>query len=113
MLMFLDWPTRLSEYVPTNWIGDNVIFFSQHGSFLSYLKKLHLYDSDQCSCGGTGMALNYATECALTFPWYMRRPAKNFEQEWLKRVANNLVSKQKIRRIVKFIRENRVLFRLP
>ncbi|GBN51261.1 hypothetical protein AVEN_124170-1 [Araneus ventricosus] len=33
----------------------------------------------------------------------MRKPVPNFEQEWLKRVANNLVSRHKIRRIVKFI----------
>ncbi|GBN15490.1 hypothetical protein AVEN_8958-1 [Araneus ventricosus] len=35
----------------------------------------------------------------------MRKPAPNFEQEWLKRVANNLVSRQKIRGIIKFITE--------
>ncbi|GBO00501.1 hypothetical protein AVEN_138916-1 [Araneus ventricosus] len=37
----------------------------------------------------------------------------NFEQVWLKRVANNLVSRQKIRGIIKFIIENRDLFRPP
>ncbi|GBO12051.1 hypothetical protein AVEN_229681-1 [Araneus ventricosus] len=39
--------------------------------------------------------------------------APNFEQEWLKRVANNLFSRQKIRGIIKFISENRDLFRPP
>ncbi|GBM18879.1 hypothetical protein AVEN_84065-1 [Araneus ventricosus] len=29
----------------------------------------------------------------------MRRPTPNFEQEWLKRVVNNFVSRQKIHRI--------------
>ncbi|GBM49024.1 hypothetical protein AVEN_153541-1 [Araneus ventricosus] len=67
--------------------------------------------SDQCSCGGTGTALHYATECALTVSWHMRKPAPNFEQEWLKRVANNLVFSYKIRGIVKFISENKDLFR--
>ncbi|GBM89337.1 hypothetical protein AVEN_136434-1, partial [Araneus ventricosus] len=43
----------------------------------------------------------------------MRRPVPNFEQEWLKRVANNLVSRHTIRKIVKFISENRDLFRPP
>ncbi|GBM96015.1 hypothetical protein AVEN_226212-1 [Araneus ventricosus] len=45
--------------------------------------------------------------------WHMRKPAPNFKQEWLKRVANNLVSRQKIRGIIRFIRENRDLFRPP
>ncbi|GBN77970.1 hypothetical protein AVEN_191311-1 [Araneus ventricosus] len=55
----------------------------------------------------------YATECIYTVSWHMRKPEPNFEQEWLKRVANNLVSRQKIRGIIKFTSENRDLFRPP
>ncbi|GBN26146.1 hypothetical protein AVEN_181007-1 [Araneus ventricosus] len=98
---------------PTNWIREDVIFFSQHGPFPAYLKRFHLSDSDYCSCGGIGTALHYATECIYTVSWHMRKPAPNFEQEWLKRVANNLVSRHKIRGIIKFISENRDLFRPP
>ncbi|GBN02176.1 RNA-directed DNA polymerase from mobile element jockey [Araneus ventricosus] len=98
---------------PTNWIREDVIFFSQHGPFPAYLKIFHLSDSYYCSCGGIGTALHYATECIYTVSWHMRKPAANFEQEWLKRVANNLVSRKKIRGIIKFIRENRDLFRPP
>ncbi|GBM43157.1 hypothetical protein AVEN_128482-1 [Araneus ventricosus] len=47
-----------------------------------------------------------ATDCILAVSWHMRKPAPIFEQEWMKRVANNLVSRHKIRRIVKFISEN-------
>ncbi|GBM49931.1 hypothetical protein AVEN_134341-1 [Araneus ventricosus] len=65
------------------------------------------------SCGGNGTALHYATECIYTVSWHMRKPAPNFDQEWLKRVSNNLVSRHKIRRIVKFISENSDLFRPP
>ncbi|GBM74388.1 hypothetical protein AVEN_161282-1 [Araneus ventricosus] len=86
---------------------------SEHGPFPAYLKRFHLSDSDRCSYGGTGTALHCATECALTVSWHTSRPAPNFEQEWLKRVANNLVSRQNIRRILKFISENRDLFRPP
>ncbi|GBL94091.1 hypothetical protein AVEN_185049-1 [Araneus ventricosus] len=50
-------------------------------------QRFHLSDSDQCSCGGTGTALNYSTECVLTVSWHMRRPVPNFEQEWLKRMT--------------------------
>ncbi|GBN09957.1 hypothetical protein AVEN_214870-1 [Araneus ventricosus] len=98
---------------PTNWIREDVIFFSQHGPFPAYLKRFHLSDSDYCSCGGIGTALHYATECIYTVSWHMRKPVPNFEQEWLKRVANNLVARQKIRGIIKFISENRDLFRPP
>ncbi|GBM97622.1 hypothetical protein AVEN_12456-1 [Araneus ventricosus] len=45
--------------------------------------------------------------------WHMRKPAPNFEQEWLKKVASNLVSRHKIRGIAKLISENRDLFRPP
>ncbi|GBM14567.1 hypothetical protein AVEN_34979-1 [Araneus ventricosus] len=72
----------------------------------------HLSYSDYCSCGGIGMALHYATECILTVSWHVRKPVPNVEQEWLKRVANNFISRHKISRIVKFISENnRDLFR--
>ncbi|GBM14086.1 hypothetical protein AVEN_209972-1 [Araneus ventricosus] len=97
----------------TNWIRVDVIFFSQHGPFPAFLKRFHLSDSDYCSCGGIGTALHYATECIYTVSWHMRKPAPNFEQEWLKRVANNLVSRQKIRGIIKFMSGNRDLFRPP
>ncbi|GBM93941.1 hypothetical protein AVEN_273614-1 [Araneus ventricosus] len=68
-----------------------------------YVRRFYLSVSDHCSCGGIGPTLHYAMECALTVSWPMRKPAPNFEQEWLKRVANNLVSRHKIHRIVKFI----------
>ncbi|GBN38961.1 hypothetical protein AVEN_160021-1 [Araneus ventricosus] len=97
---------------PTNWIRDDVIFF-QHGPFLAYLKRFHLSNRDYCSCGGIGTALHYAMECILTVSWHMRKPVPNVEQEWMKSVANNLVSSHKVRRIAKFISENRDLFRPP
>ncbi|GBO14880.1 hypothetical protein AVEN_268792-1 [Araneus ventricosus] len=62
---------------PTNWIREDVIFFSEHGPFPAYRKSFHLSDSGHCSCGGTGTELHYATECALTVSWQMRRPAPN------------------------------------
>ncbi|GBM08164.1 hypothetical protein AVEN_214489-1 [Araneus ventricosus] len=72
--------------------------------------KFHLSDSNYCNCGGIGIALHYATECIYAVSWHMRKPAPNFEQEWLKRVASNT---RKIHGIVKFISENRDLFRPP
>ncbi|GBN93704.1 hypothetical protein AVEN_14714-1 [Araneus ventricosus] len=58
--------------LPTNWIREDVVFFSQHGPFPAYLKRFHLTDSDYCSCGGIGTALHYATECIYTVSWHMR-----------------------------------------
>ncbi|GBO24064.1 hypothetical protein AVEN_244437-1 [Araneus ventricosus] len=96
---------------PTNWLREDVIFFSQHGPFTAYLKRFHLSDSDYCSCGGISTALHCAMECILTVSWHMRKPMPNFEQECLKRVANNLVSRQRIPGIIKLISENRDLLR--
>ncbi|GBM27603.1 hypothetical protein AVEN_35263-1 [Araneus ventricosus] len=53
------------------------------------------------------------TECIYTVSWHMRKPAPNFEQEWLKKLANSLVSRHKICGISKFISENRDLYRPP
>ncbi|GBM21251.1 hypothetical protein AVEN_149843-1 [Araneus ventricosus] len=78
---------------PTDCIREDVIFFSEHGSFPAYLKRFHLSDSDQCGCGGNGTAFHYVTKCVLTMSWHMRTPGSNFEQEWLKRIVNNLVSR--------------------
>ncbi|GBO21565.1 hypothetical protein AVEN_247158-1 [Araneus ventricosus] len=86
-------------------------FYMISGVDFVYTMLFHLSDSDYCSCGGIGTALHYATECIYTVSWHMRKPAPNFEQEWLKRVANNLVSRQKIRGIIKFMSGNRELFR--
>ncbi|GBN41187.1 hypothetical protein AVEN_29210-1 [Araneus ventricosus] len=44
---------------PTNWIREDVIFFSQDGPFPAYLKRFHLSDSDYCSC--IGMDLMHVT----------------------------------------------------
>ncbi|GBO02909.1 hypothetical protein AVEN_5809-1, partial [Araneus ventricosus] len=65
--------------------------FSSSLNMAFYLKRFHLSDSDYCSCSGIGTALHYATECIYTVSWHVRKPAPNFGQEWLKRVANNLV----------------------
>ncbi|GBO11886.1 hypothetical protein AVEN_42287-1 [Araneus ventricosus] len=42
------------------------------------------------------LALYYGTEYIFIVSWHMRKPVPNFPQEWLKRVANNLVSRYKI-----------------
>ncbi|GBM89556.1 hypothetical protein AVEN_259334-1 [Araneus ventricosus] len=61
---------------PTNWLGEDITFFSQHG-LKTYLKRFHLSDSDYCSCGGIRTAFHYATECILTVSWHMRKPVPN------------------------------------
>ncbi|GBM28053.1 hypothetical protein AVEN_27441-1 [Araneus ventricosus] len=80
---------------------------------LSTSKGFAYLTAINASYGGTGTSLHYATVCALTVSGYMRRTAPSFEQEWLKRVANNFDYRQRIRRVVKFISENRNLFRPP
>ncbi|GBM17678.1 hypothetical protein AVEN_202837-1 [Araneus ventricosus] len=51
---------------PTNWIREDVILFSQHGSFPAYIEKFQVSDSDQCNCGGSAMELQLATKCAFS-----------------------------------------------
>ncbi|GBM39013.1 hypothetical protein AVEN_70193-1 [Araneus ventricosus] len=80
------------SFCPTNWIREDVIFYSQHGPFPAYLKRFHLSDSDYCSCGGIGTALHYATECIYTVSWHMRKPAPNLEQEWRTRKGSPITS---------------------
>ncbi|GBO13248.1 hypothetical protein AVEN_178788-1 [Araneus ventricosus] len=104
--------TLCPQLVSVPLTGEDVIRLSTW-PFPAYLKRFHLSDSDFCSCGGIVTALHYATECIYTVSWHMRKPAPNFEQEWLKRVAKNLVSRHKIRSIVKFISENRDIFLPP
>ncbi|GBN17957.1 hypothetical protein AVEN_200467-1 [Araneus ventricosus] len=95
---------------PTNWIRE-IVIFSQHGPFPAYLKRFHLSgNSDYCGWGGIGTALHYATECIYTVSWHMRKPASNFEQEWLKR---STITSYPGSGIIKFISENRDLFRPP
>ncbi|GBM76324.1 hypothetical protein AVEN_214745-1 [Araneus ventricosus] len=93
------WSSNLS----TRWEGKQHLFWGSLGEATPA----------GCSCGGIGTAVHYATECIYTVSWHMRKPAPNFEQEWPKRVVNNLVSRHKIRGIFKFMSENRDLFRLP
>ncbi|GBM34181.1 hypothetical protein AVEN_175263-1 [Araneus ventricosus] len=61
---------------PTNWIREDVIFFSQHGPFPAYLRRFHLSDSDYCSCSGISTALHYATECIYSVLAYEEASAK-------------------------------------
>ncbi|GBN66569.1 hypothetical protein AVEN_248323-1 [Araneus ventricosus] len=78
----------------------------------SFNMGLSLPTSKDFTCLTTIIAV--VVELAIyTVSWHMRKPAPNFEQERLKRVANNLVSRQKIRGIIKFISENRDIFRPP
>ncbi|GBN45844.1 hypothetical protein AVEN_188898-1 [Araneus ventricosus] len=84
-----------------------------HQTIIKHVEQFFKVGCYICGCGGIGTALLYAIECIYTVSWHMRKPAPNFGQEWLKRVANNLVSRQRIRGIIKFMSENRDLFRPP
>ncbi|GBO24842.1 hypothetical protein AVEN_92742-1 [Araneus ventricosus] len=57
---------------PTNWIREDVTFFSEHVPFPVQLKWFNLSDSDQCGCGDTGTTLHYTTGCAVTVSWLKR-----------------------------------------
>ncbi|GBL77915.1 hypothetical protein AVEN_143249-1 [Araneus ventricosus] len=59
-----------------------------------------------CSCGGIDTALHYTTQSIFTTSWHMRKPNLNLLQKWLKRVASNSLSRQKIHNMIKLMHRN-------
>ncbi|GBM63762.1 Pro-Pol polyprotein [Araneus ventricosus] len=56
------------------WRREEIIFFTVHGPFPTYLHRFNLTTSEYCSCGGIGSKLHYAIECPLTESWHRRKP---------------------------------------
>ncbi|GBN04783.1 hypothetical protein AVEN_120882-1 [Araneus ventricosus] len=71
------------------WRRKEVIFFTGHGPFPTYLYTFNLITSKYCSCGGMGSKLHYATEYPLTESWHLRKFASHLIHVWLRQVAVN------------------------
>ncbi|GBN52277.1 hypothetical protein AVEN_253199-1 [Araneus ventricosus] len=93
-----------------SWRREEIIFFTGHGPFHTYLHRFNLITSEYCSCGGIGSKLHYATECPLTKSWHLRKPLSHFIPVWLRQVAGNKQTRNKIYNIVRFILANSQLF---
>ncbi|GBN25682.1 hypothetical protein AVEN_7868-1 [Araneus ventricosus] len=75
---------------PCYWKRGEILFFTGHGPFPSYLKKFNLASIAKCPCGNTnGTPLHYAAECILTASFHMTKPAQQHELIWFGNVASN------------------------
>ncbi|GBM65926.1 hypothetical protein AVEN_262849-1, partial [Araneus ventricosus] len=67
---------RVSTH-PCCWKREEILFFTGHGPFPSYLKRVNLTLTANCACGSTnGIPLHYATECSLTASFHVTKPAQ-------------------------------------
>ncbi|GBM85649.1 hypothetical protein AVEN_150177-1 [Araneus ventricosus] len=67
---------------------------------------VYCFDRKLFVCGQIGSPLHYVTEYILTTSWHMTKPKINLLQEWLKRIASNTLSRQKILNMIKFMHHN-------
>ncbi|GBM52237.1 hypothetical protein AVEN_31054-1 [Araneus ventricosus] len=78
------------------WKREEILIFTGHGTFPSYLKRFSLATTANCPCGNTtGPPLHYATECILTASFLMTKPAQQHELIWFRNVASNKGSRLK------------------
>ncbi|GBM07597.1 hypothetical protein AVEN_230031-1 [Araneus ventricosus] len=92
------------------WRRVEIIFFTGHCPFPTYLHRFNLISLEYCSYGGVGSKLHYATECALTESWHLRKPASHLIHVWLRQICGHQQSRTKIHIIVKFMLVNNQLF---
>ncbi|GBM53556.1 hypothetical protein AVEN_573-1 [Araneus ventricosus] len=87
-----------------NWTRADILLFTGHGPFPSYLNIFHLANSLLCSCGEIGTPIHYATSYILiTTSWYMKHPKSRLEQKWYRRVVSTHQSRGRIRGIINHI----------
>ncbi|GBO30234.1 hypothetical protein AVEN_101540-1 [Araneus ventricosus] len=94
-----------------NWNRVDVLFFTGHDPFPSYLHRFHLANSPLYRCGEIETPIHYATSCLLTTSWHMKLPKPSLEQECYRRVASNHLSLGRIRGITIHIHNYQVLFK--
>ncbi|GBM75881.1 hypothetical protein AVEN_188073-1 [Araneus ventricosus] len=92
------------------WKREEIIFFTGHGPFPTYLHRFNLITSEYCSYGGIGSKLHYATECPLTESWHLRKSASHLIYVWLLQITGNHQSRNQIYNIVRFMLANSQFF---
>ncbi|GBO13043.1 hypothetical protein AVEN_215255-1 [Araneus ventricosus] len=88
---------------PINWTRNEVLFFTGHGPFPSFLHRFNPAETSFCSCGGIGTPIHYATVCLLTTSYHMAPPSQQHQPIWFRRVANNSTSRRKIHNLLHFL----------
>ncbi|GBO08530.1 hypothetical protein AVEN_227847-1 [Araneus ventricosus] len=61
---------------PINWTRNEVLFFTGHGPFPSFLHRFNLVETSFCSCGEIGTPIHYAMVCLLTTSYHMAPPSQ-------------------------------------
>ncbi|GBN32670.1 hypothetical protein AVEN_211485-1, partial [Araneus ventricosus] len=67
---------------PINWTRNEVLFFTGHGPFPSFLHRFNLAETSFCSCGEIGTPILYATVCLITTSYHMAPPIQYGSEEW-------------------------------
>ncbi|GBM54123.1 hypothetical protein AVEN_119852-1 [Araneus ventricosus] len=96
---------------PINWTRNEVLFFTGHGHFPSFLHRFNLAETSFCSCGEIGTPIHYATVCLLTTSYHMAPPSQQHQPIWFRRVANNSTSRRNIHNLLHFLQRETSLFR--
>ncbi|GBN14336.1 hypothetical protein AVEN_70451-1 [Araneus ventricosus] len=92
-----------------NWDHREIMFFSEHGPFTSFLKRFNLRSSDKCSCGQTGTPFHFATSCPFTKQWHFSKPSNDNLLLWKKEILNNHRSRTRLQNMMNYLMENDVL----
>ncbi|GBM84489.1 hypothetical protein AVEN_192200-1 [Araneus ventricosus] len=88
---------------PVGWNREEIIFVTGHGPFPSYLRRFNLRTHDNCSCGGKGDPIHYATKCPFTLSWHFQTPTVSLKLQWLKNILTNNFSRTRLRLLMRFI----------
>ncbi|GBN53079.1 hypothetical protein AVEN_209393-1 [Araneus ventricosus] len=67
------------------WNRKEIMFVSEHEPFPLYLFRLNLRTCVNCSCGGKGRPIHYATKCSLILSRHFLAPTLQNKLQWFQR----------------------------
>ncbi|GBM93049.1 Putative protein in type-1 retrotransposable element R1DM [Araneus ventricosus] len=88
------------------WSRGEIMFFSEHGPFPSYLRRFNLKPTDLCNCGDVGTPLHYATSCILTESWHFKKPSTPNLLHWKKGILKNKAARIQLGKLMDFLMNN-------
>ncbi|GBM40378.1 hypothetical protein AVEN_106127-1 [Araneus ventricosus] len=98
---------------PCYWKREEILFFTGHSPFPSYLKRFNLASTANWPCRNTnGTPLHYATECILAASFYMTKPAQQRELIWFRNVTSYKRSRFKTQRLLHHLNDFQELLRI-
>ncbi|GBN26420.1 hypothetical protein AVEN_96949-1 [Araneus ventricosus] len=97
---------------PAGWPRELNIFVSVIGPFPVYLKRIARHPEENCACGYLRNPLHYATECHLTVSVHFTKPAEVNKVPWMRAVAGNKLSRNKIVQLVRFLSDDEALMKI-